>query len=715
MKRLFLAFMLRASRSRAIRRTFFLLPLGVRLRLRGLAVVPNSLSASTSSDFSEVVRNIRANSHLFEQSIEAKTSWKTKGFHPQVGNVEFQEPPNVADTYSVVTLDFWDTILGRVRPAEGAKRLTALRFSLLEWKSRGYSGHRLAAEDLHNRRLDSEAKQVTARGEAEGLKSIGAMDSSAQMTPATNQFLLKNEVLDEKKFTRELATVCSSDYLSRNNIEIISDFYMSADDLEEILSDKRISFEVRKIHSSMDYQKTKRGNGDLFLATGLPANQSWLHIGDSPHSDVAMSEKHGAKARLVERKLVTSWNRNDLDIEALASELDAHFDSDAAGRFLLDMSALGISLVTFAVERALSLGRTQVLYLSREGETLARIHEFIAPHLRELGLPEVQPIYVKCSRASVFFPSYANNLQRGLEQLGLQYPVSTAGSLVDSLSLPSDLAEKIHVRFAKFQRFRTSRTLSYLDEDTIAAIQAHLDDQRKIFLVLAEQLGIIASEAVVCDLGWRGTINDSISRMIGTEIPGVYLGLNSPLDLRNQYKNKLGLLFDEPRGKEAPSGLAFFGPIERAFTISPSSTIRYEQHGQDVKFVYSNEPDAPAEGRRSLVDLELRKSVETMFDSLLSCGLFGFETEKFAAKIVENWMRNPGENHSGTWFDEVHGEGFGTSEVHYQNLHPNADWFNASGESLITKSMQASLWPEGYIRWSKIAQLANFEGRKDGV
>lgn len=714
MKNLFVAFMLRASRSRTVRRAFFLLPLSIRLKLRGLAVAPNAAGGSAGPDFRELARTIMSNSHRFEQTIAAQTEWKTQGFQRQVGDVEFLETPVVSNKKAVITLDYWDTILGRVRPAEGAKRLTAFRYSLLEWKSRGYSGQRLSAEALHNRRLDSEARQVATGGEAKAMKSIGAMDSANKMAASLNEYLLNSEVLDEKKYTRELEGVCSSELLSKNSVEIISDFYMSADNLEQILSDKRLSFKARKIHSSMDYGKTKRAEGELFVATGFHTNENWLHVGDSQHSDVVMSEKHGAKAHLVERKSITSWNKNDLDVASLAVDLEAHFASDPAGRFILDLSALGISLVTFAVERALSLGRSQVLYLSREGETLARIHEFLLPHFRNLGLPEIQPIYVKCSRASVFFPSFSTDLQLGFEQLGLQYPVSTADSLVDSLSLPDDLAEKIHSRFAKFQRVRTSRVLSYLDESTVDAIRTHLAEQRKIFQALAKHLGVNASAAVVCDLGWRGTINDSISRMLGNEIPGVYLGLNAPLDPSNRYKDKVGLLFDEPRGKAAPASMAFFGPIERAFTIAPASTIRYTHDGDTFGFVVSTAPDAPSSGRSELVIEQLVNGVDSMFEAMLSCGLFGFETEQFVSKIAENWMLNPSENHSATWFDEVHGEGFGTSEVHYQNLQPRVEWFTPGGEALIAKAIQASLWPEGYVRWSKISRLVNVEGGQDG-
>lgn len=698
MRQVLVSLLLRLSRVSLARTIFFRLPLVVRLKLRQ-SLIRNELSQKNSSiDLTEAANRIHR--FLNNQSLQPKkVKWETTGFSRTSGSAVLDDDKVVDDYSSRITLDFWDTLIGRTRPAEGAKRLTALRFSIIEWASRGFVGRRESAAKLHHFRLDSESKQVAAQGEAKILTAIGEMSPVLGTESDLTQKLVTQEIEDEKTYTSFIAAGNLDSLLSGRRFEVVSDFYMSGDSLRQIMEKNRPGLNFVRYFSSADYFATKRDSGKLFSLLNLHEEKDWLHIGDSQHSDYDMARLRGARSRLVSRKGTSAWNGNELDFHKLARDVRCHLGTDEPGEYIVDLAIIGVALVTFAYECALEKGKNQIVYVSREGHTLYKIHRYLQASLTEIGLPKIDPVYFPSSRSSVFFPSFADNLEQGFRELSIQYPVSTRDSLIDSVGAVGRLAEQLSLRFSKFQKLSTDNIFKQLGEPLAAELNKHSADQLEKIKKIIMQLGLSAKDALVCDLGWRGTINDSMSRILGFEIPGVYLGLFSSNSDYLKYRDKTGLMFDQNKNPKERAVLDFLGPLERAFTLDDYSVASYIESEDGVFYLQKTAKDGPSKARAEFIEANLSNAVATAWDLMKSCGIFGFESGEFVAETVRKWMSNPNAYHAATWFDEIHLEGFGTNDVHYSKLNLAKEGSDEVSLSRVETALRSSLWPAGYEAW----------------
>jgi len=135
--------------------------------------------------------------------------------------------------------------------------------------------------------------------------------------------------------------------------------------------------------------------------------------------------------------------------------------------------------------------------------------------------------------------------------------------------------------------------------------------------------------------------------------------------------------------------------------------VRYSQGEARVEPVYSLSEDPPQEQRRDFLQLNLDVGSRQAADLLLSCGFFGHETREMLAAVIERWMLEPNSFHASTWFDETHGEGFGTTtdSVHYTKNSPAQVLFGQTTLAQIQASASRSLWPDGYLEWAPVRRL----------
>lgn len=710
-KHLVAKIMLRLARVGALRSIFLLLPMRLRIVARSFVSGRGGQEPLVNhGKFSRIAKEIALSSDSQHSSHDTVLQWTTVGFSRSIGAGALEDVGALSENpVEILTIDFWDTIIARIRPAEGAKRLTALRISLAHWLENGHLGERIMSRKLHWKRVDIESWQQRRLGEAKVAEVLSELLDGETPGLSSADYFVATELEDEKKYSKPLVPVSTlTSRVKSNQVSVVSDFYMSGAALREIYETHNPDVEISAFYSSSDFGLTKREKGALFKKLGLASNPSWTHIGDSDYSDLSMAQKHGATAFKLERIGETSWNGHEIDESKLVRDIREHLSTDDGGRYLLDVCLTGVALVTFAVEQALSAGKKQVVYVSREGETLLKIHEALEGQLADLGIPKLEAIHLPCSRASVFFPSYWPDLQGGFEELARQHPVITADAAISTLCLPLELAELVSSQIGKLQRVRTARFLQLLDPSTVAHINHFVQEQRSLLLELLTQLGISPDESLVCDIGWRGTINNSLNRITQKEIPGAYLGLHTPLAEGAKPDSKRGLIFDENQKEPAPDHMLLLGPVERAFTLSGASVIRYARNEGQVELVLSEDKDEPTRGRKEFVIDNLQKSATMAADLLFSIGLFGIETKEFTKEIVSRWMTNPNSFHASTWFDENHTEGFGVKgDIHYGKPLPSSAWFEANGHKLVEKAIRESLWPEGYLAWQPVQRLRN--------
>jgi hypothetical protein len=623
---------------------------------------------------------------------------------PSPGDVEGLSLINLESRPKNLSFDIWDTLIGRIYPAEAVKRRSALITSFREWEARKFEGPRISAEEIHERRLRIESKAVRDFGEAELSKVHNEINKELGLNPEERFHLqeIEHEIKITEGLPNALAFINKIYKDSPENTHLISDFYVTGSGLSAITASNGIP--VKNIYSSADYGQTKRDRGLLFTSI-IPgeARTEWLHVGDNRHSDGTMAELHGIASQIVTRTKTTSWNGHDLDLNMLVDDLAEQFKLNDAGLYLMHKMCLAYSVITFAIEKATELQLKKIAYVSREGETLSNLHT----QLIEMGilehLPELEVIHLPFGRAAVFGPSYGRNLEAALKTVSYQYPIMDSRALSETLALSKTLDDKIKIKLGPLKKYRTSSIIGHLGVDLASEISDFLNNQKVLLEGFLNEQGIDPSNTLISDLGWRGTIQDSLSRIASREFHGAYLAAMRPFS-PSEYTKKYGLIKDEFHAIDRKVDLNFIGPIERSYISSNWQTLRINKNSQgEYGLDLAPDPDGPSSWRNDLESTYsvefLQKASETMFN----LGLFGRETAEFAASVVSNWLEKPTAAHASVWFDEAHKEGFGVGqEAHYSNILPNPSWIGPYRMRAIKSAVQWSRWPQGYSKWLPI-------------
>lgn len=636
--------------------------------------------------------------------VEKHTNWEFLPPVLNVGNAAIAE--NIDFRSGPVTFDFWDTLIARTRPAESVKLSTALYLAMEIWRQFDYSRPKPRVKDIYESRVRVE-EELSRAGDPRLEEVLDILAGQFGQIIDTED-LVNFELQGEIENTRVLKETIS---ISQNLISkpaIVSDHFFSNEALGKILDHHQVRDKFGDIFVSSQFGKTKRDNGKLFDAIPLDLSGHWVHVGDNAWSDGDCSEKKGAKAVLVTRTEITSWNKHHSTFFDLGYDLRDHLVAKEASAFLVELSALCYSINTFAIEECLSKGLTKVVYLSREGETLARAHSILNKNLPDY-IPRLDVIHLPCSRSSVFGASFSGNLAGAIVEISKNFPVMNGNTFCRTFGLDEDLSSNVKSQIGTLNDFKTSDVLASLNDELIEQISTYISEQKEIIIELLETSGIDSSNSILCDLGWRGTIQDSLGRLTGSTFQGCYFGLFADVQLSKKdpkTPNKSGLIFDQFKNQQPPSYFNFFGPLERAFTNSKNSVVRYSKQGGLAEPVFSPNTDAPSTGRSCIYEDHFNDTMKLVSSQALIAGIFGEESADFARGVLERWYLSPSSIHSATWFDEVHEEGFGvTDEVHYKIEKPNKEWLTRALELRLDSAARHSLWPEGYRRWSVVANL----------
>ena len=218
-------------------------------------------------------------------------------------------------------------------------------------------------------------------------------------------------------------------------------------------------------------------------------------------------------------------------------------------------AALVVPHVAGAIERAIELGVDCVHYLSREGASLARLHEQVAEVLFGRWAPRA--VHLEVSRRSTFGPSLRSLDDESLQRMWRQYADQSPVGLIASLGLePASFRERLATAgldpdtvipdIAGDRRIR-----SFLQTPDVArTMRCALDEQRGLLVRYLSDRGLGGERHVVVDVGWRGTIQDNLCHLLPhTELHGVYFGLFPYLNPQPANSTKRAVVFDGNLGE----------------------------------------------------------------------------------------------------------------------------------------------------------------------
>jgi len=628
------------------------------------------------------------NSPILARKPEPKQD--TYKFHGLTGNPD------------LLSLDLWDTLVGRLRPAEAVKRSSALYISLYYWKKSNYLDERIFETRLHQTRLSIE-NYLASKGENPSIEEIFSelikIHYPENYTKEEIFAFVAYEIQSEIENTYSISSV--HNLVKDKRFDVISDHFYNSEQLTTILDFHGIR--PANVYSSSQARSSKHEDGKLFSSLGFEDSENWLHIGDNLYSDIKNAEKKGANTIWIEKGNVLSWHGSEMDEQALLESLPEFLDLNGFNRLLCTVAEISYCLVTFAIENACKFKKNQIVYLSREGETLYNFHTANQDLLDNLSLKSTKPIFFPSSRTSLFMASHSGSLaevRQGLKILSVQYPVMNYQTFSSTLGLPSNLCDEI-TDIDKGKMASPLKIFESLPTLLTQKVLSYLNSQSELIKQELSNLDVSLENSLFCDLGWRGTMQDSLHRLLGPsqKCIGVYLGL---FDTESTVPNslKLGLLNVNNSKSTLSNVINFPGPLERIFTFKSQSTISYGFLDSGKIFPILSEEEGVIIGRLFSYQknfILISKEVALRISSL---GLYGAQSSGAVMGLIARFFNCPSFLEAATWFEEKHSEGFGAGDqVHYRIQSPSKIWAHPGMSKEVYKALIESRWEPGYLSW----------------
>ncbi|MEX2256572.1 MAG: class I SAM-dependent methyltransferase [Acidimicrobiia bacterium] len=638
----------------------------------------------------------------------------------------------------LVTFDLWDTLVVRTRPADAPKLATARRIFLRHhrdlpegttpwdlFRGRVAAEAAIAASSAHEEyRLDDVLSRHLS--EVLGLSARKARPIAAE--------LAREEAEEECRCTERIDDVVAvlealRDRPTPPKLAVLSDFYLSANDLSAVLESCGVVLDDIEVLCSCDVSASKRVDGELFELVrsrfGV-APERHLHIGDNPWSDGERQVAGGGLAALVRISPSPLPGPGELTPEHLGALVAAQHDDllrvvdvlvSDAGRGETERRAahagvltalLPVALVAAAVEEALGRGLRSVYYLSREGAFLRQVHDLVAPRLAGSMTPPVGR-HLDVSRRSTFGVSLSSLQPQELSRMWSQYADQSPRALFESIGVGADgFAEEVLAVGLSLDEVVPSiaddeRALALLELPEVRArVEAKLDDRRRAFeAYLHQQIDDSERELVMVDVGWRGTIQDNLARLLPERrLVGVYLGLFPFLNEQLANVTKHAVAFDGNAG-EPFTLVSPPAAIEAPLTPDVPSVVDYaiRADGRSMPVHEHEGPRASSEIRS--FQAGVLAAAPRVADWLVENGLTTSMLRRELNETVIDYYGRPPGGVADIWFGSSHDDTFGAMNVSpFAKEQPQRSLLSRVGATeVVSEEARRSQWVPGYRAW----------------
>lgn len=348
-----------------------------------------------------------------------------------------------------------------------------------------------------------------------------------------------------------------NDYLNQDIIEVIeeamknglkiyclSDFYLPQCAIEAIFEKLGIRYLFERIYVSSD-EGCRKSTGKLYKSV---LNELHLEpsdvmmIGDNKRSDYIIPQTIGLQAFLykpVKRKYVKNIYNSLADI---------YYKNKIEG---YPLSNYSFSLFLFCKkihEQLKKRNFSKIYFFSREGECLKQLFDV---YLSLVHDESIQTCYLYVSRRSTYLcaldgleiEQFVNlkktftglSLSQFLENIGLYQPV------LECLALKTKY--KMDVVIEDFWNSEVFKSFCREEEFITLYNQLRMECRTNFLDYLLSQGINLGDDVCVVDIGWKGTIQDNLSKLLSdNKIFGFYYGLYGDIELSNK-NQKYGLVF----------------------------------------------------------------------------------------------------------------------------------------------------------------------------
>ena len=589
------------------------------------------------------------------------------------------------EKHNIVSFDIFDTLLKRdvFKPTD-VFELVQREYSSRTGKKSEFKKNRIAAEKIA--REKSKYQEIT-------LDEIyDEIDDPDKNSYKKLELEIESSVLH---CNYELKPVYERAVALGKQIYIISDMYLPRSFLESILTrEGYVNFEA--VVLSADYRKTKR-SGELykkFLKDYDIKAGDVIHVGDSLYADFIGPRKVGIKTihipRQVKNTLYLSCPNDSTDFDRrtfFAFVNNRNKGCDSRGE-QIGYEILGPILYAYCrwiheqYDNVKSNSKrlwfaARDMYLFRETYSLLYEDDMV-PDYMYISRRSLRPILTvskdDITESGYVFPRGECTLTDIIQRMGYNLDDVEPGMDLEKRINPRNLSEYSEIKKA-------------LSTEKIMLKEKKLADAGIRYLV---EHGYLDSDIVFSDVGWHGTTQFILQRILdtkktGKKIFGLYLGCLDSTDERIGRENYLTFVFDEHHNSEFAKGILLF---ESLILAPHGSTLHYRDKDGVVEPVLGK-PDNMSEFLKQVQAGAIR-FVNEFKESIIGCSIkidSRICTEAFCKLATE-----PQKEELDT-IGQMDYDDFGIGKI----ASPKPLWFYILHLSRLHHDLKYSPWRIGFI------------------
>ncbi len=411
---------------------------------------------------------------------------------------------------------------------------------------------------------------------------------------------LELEFMDVNPFMKKIF-----DYALKNKkkVILISDMYLSSNVIRGFL--KKVGYKDVPIYVSCE-QHGSKGTTELYEIVlekeGLDKNK-WVHFGDNRVSDYEKAKEFGIEAVLC--KNVRSEDKLDkpksIEARIMRGIQNNYLYSGAEVAYWEKFGVLYASPIYYGFTNwlfELTKDKDNLFFLARDGYIIKKVYDMF----KEKYKVKIDTHYLYCSRKSFQLPALLHKTKDEtisfLSAVNDSYDYKvTIGDILKNLDLEYE-KYKDTLKVFGFKKktdtvgmdcfYNIKGFLKYIYDD----IETELKSAEKKVLKYLKQEGLLGYEKVnIMDVGWGGSIQESIALMTGKQVFGYYFG-TIPTNKVDILSNSLGYAFDEamPNNRYAK---IFDIPMmyEFVFSAPHGTTVKLEEKNSKIVAVLDDDED----------------------------------------------------------------------------------------------------------------------------
>ena len=368
---------------------------------------------------------------------------------------------------------------------------------------------------------------------------------------------------------------------SRNHVTVycVSDFYLPKETVFALFSHLKLSSIIKDVYISSE-EGFRKSTGRLYRFV-LEHNginpEEVLMIGDNRISDVKMAREAGIQSYHYR------INRRKSEQAELETAIKAIFNHHVQSKQPYANYCFSLYLFCKRLHGELEKQKAKrVFFFSREGEPLK---SFFDVYLKEINCSGIETSYLYVSRRSTYLPSLSDIDTETFDVLKKQYKDMSFKqflmnlSLYDAVVTQTSLASKYEYEVVVKDFWSSTVFHSFIQEPEFLALYDFMRAKaRQEILLYLNKNGVSENDSLfIVDIGWKGTIQDNLHKIIHGRIYGYYYGLRGLID-SSKDNMKYGLLFSSYpyRNDEYDLYSVNHRMLERVLYASHGSCLSYK-------------------------------------------------------------------------------------------------------------------------------------------